>query len=200
MKIILLALPRTGSSSILNYISEAHDEIFTISEPFNTLLHKKTILYDKLTSYDNVFIKTMFADNPPEFEELSNKDFIKKLHKDFDKIVCLFRKNKKEQIESYVQAELTNRWVNQYKYSNKSSTLFNMLKLKIEIKENEMMEICNELELQKYYYEDLYINSNDDNMKDFLNNIGIKYDETIYKKYLNISKKYRIDTDVNKLI
>ena len=200
MKVILLALPRTGSSSIMNYILETHKEIVTIVEPFNTLIHKKAISYDKLISYSNVFIKTMFADNAPEFKELSHKDFIRKLYKDFDKVVCLFRKNKKEHIESYAQAEFTNEWVNQYRYSNIAPPLLDMLKSRIEIKESEMIDISNELNLQKYYYEDLYLSGNSYNMKKFLNDIGIKYDETLYQNYLDVSKKYRINTVPNKLI
>ena len=201
MKIVLVALPRTGSSSILKYITQTHKEIKTYGEPFNTILYEKEISYDKLISYDNIFIKTMFADNAPEFRDISHKEFIRKLHKDFDKVVCLFRKNKKEHIESYAQAESTNTWVSQYMYSNTSSTLIDTLKSRIEIKENEMMEISNELGLQKYYYEDLYLSGNNHNMKEFLNNIGIKYDETLYQRYLDISKKYRIkQTERTKLI
>jgi hypothetical protein len=200
MKVILLALPRTGSSSIMNYIAETHKEIITIVEPFNTLIHKKTISYDRLVSYNSVFIKTMFADNPPEFQKLTHKDFVRKLHKDFDKVVCLFRKNKREHIESYAQAESTNRWVNQYKYYNEQPALFDTLKKRIEAKEGEMIEISNELGLQKYYYEDLYLSGNSDNMKEFFNNIGIRYHETFYQNYLDISKKYRINTVPDKLI
>jgi hypothetical protein len=143
----------------------------------------------------------MFADNAPEFRNLTHKDFIRKLHKDFDKVVCLFRKNKKEHIESYAQAESTNTWVSQYMYSNTASKLFDTLKSRIEIKETEMIEISDELSLQKYYYEDLYLSGNNYNMKEFLNNIGIKYDETSYQQYLDISKKYRIkQTERTKLI
>lgn len=200
MRTILLALPRTGSTSITNYILETHRETITIVEPFNTLLHKVPILYSKLISYNNVFIKTMFADNPPDFQELTHKDFMRKLHKDFDRVVCLFRRNKKEHIESYAQAESTNKWVNQYKYSSRSSALFDEIKLRIEVKESEMMEVCSELNLQKYYYEDLYLSSNDYNMKEFLNNIGIRYDKTLYQKHLDVSKKYRISTAPDKLI
>lgn len=200
MKVVLLALPRTGSTSIANYILEAHKEIVTIVEPFNTLLHKEPISYSKLVPHSNIFIKTMFADNPPDFQELTHKGFIRKLHKDFDKVVCLFRKNKKEHIESYAQAELTNKWVNQYKYSSNSPTLLNTLKSRIETKESEMVEVSNELGLQKYYYEDLYLSGNNFNMREFLNNIGIRYDEAFYQKHLDISKKYRIDTAPNKLI
>jgi hypothetical protein len=200
MKIVLLALPRTGSSSIVKYIIQAHKELETINEPFNRVLHEKEIPYNRLISHDSIFIKTMFADNPLEFQELTHKDFIRKLHKDFDKVVCLFRRNKKEHVESYAQSESTNQWVNQYKYSNKAPSLLNMLKSIIEAKENEMIEVCNELGLQRYYYEDLYLSGTNDNMKEFLSNIGIKYDETLYQNYLDISKKYRIDLPPNKLI
>jgi hypothetical protein len=200
MKIILLALPRTGSTSITNYVLETHKETFTIVEPFNTLLYKNPIPYSKLIAHNSIFIKTMFADNPPEFQELSHKDFVRKLHRDFDKVICLFRKNKKEHIESYAQAELTGKWARQYRYSDQASTLFDMLKSKIEVKEGEMIEVADELGLQKYYYEDLYLSGNDFNMKEFLNNLGIRYDETFYQKHLDISKKYRINTVPDKLI
>jgi GTPase involved in cell partitioning and DNA repair len=200
MKIVLLALPRTGSSSILKYVTQAHKEIETYGEPFNTLLYKIPILYSKLILQNNVFIKTMFADNPPELQELPHKDFIKKLHEDFDKVVCLFRKNKKEHIESYAQAESTNKWVSQYKYYNEQPALLDMLKSRIEVKESEMIEVSNELGLQKYYYEDLYLSGNNYNMKEFLSNIGVRYDETLYRNYLDISKKYRISSVPNKLI
>lgn len=200
MKVVLLALPRTGSTSITNYVSETHKETFTIVEPFNTLLYKNPIPYSKLVAHSSVFIKTMFADNPPEFQELSHKNFVRKLHRDFDKVICLFRRNKKEHVESYAQAELTGKWARQYRYSNKASTLFDMLKSRIEEKEKEMVEVADELGLQKYYYEDLYLSGNEYNMKELLNNVGIKYDEALYQKHLNVSKKYRIDTATNKLI
>jgi hypothetical protein len=200
MKIVLLALPRTGSSSILKYITQAHKEIKTYGEPFNVLLHKKEVSYSELISCDNIFIKTMFADNAPEFKDLTHKDFVKKLHKDFDKIVCLFRKNKREHIESYVQAESTNKWVNQYRYSSKSPALFETLKLRIEAKESEMVEVTNELGLQKFYYEDLYLSGSNYNMKEFLSSIGVRYDKILYQNCLDISRKYRIDSVPNKLI
>lgn len=200
MKIILLALPRTGSSSIVKYVKQAHKEIETYGEPFNIVLYKNPIPYNELISHENVFIKTMFADNPLEFKELTPKDFIRKLHKDFDKVVCLFRRNKKEHVESYAQAESTNQWVNQYRYCNRSSDLFNTIKSRIETKESEMIEVANELNLQKYYYEDLYLSGNNYNMKKFLSNIGVRYDKTLYENYLDISKKYRIDSTPNKLI
>jgi hypothetical protein len=200
MKTLLLALPRTGSTSITNYVLETHKETLTIVEPFNTLLYKKPFLYNELIAHSNVFIKTMFADNPQEFQELTHKDFIRKSHRDFDKVICLFRKNKKEHIESYAQAELTGKWDRQYRYSKEASTLFDMVKSKIEVKEREMIEVSNELGLQKYYYEDLYLSGNDFNMKEFLNNLGIRYNETLYQKHLDISKKYRVDTAPNKLI
>jgi hypothetical protein len=37
-------------------------------------------------------------------------------------------------------------------------------------------------------------------MKELLNDVGIKYDEALYQKHLNVSKKYRVDIAPNKLI
>ena len=46
-----------------------------IDEPFNLVVNNPTILYNDLIKNKNLFIKTMYGDNPLEFENMSAKEF-----------------------------------------------------------------------------------------------------------------------------
>ena len=83
-KILIIALPRTGSTSLLDKISNEKN-LTPLFEPFD-----KTgrVLYN---GQSNVVVKTIINQHPNNFE----------LSKEFDEIILLSRKNLKEHIESH---------------------------------------------------------------------------------------------------
>jgi hypothetical protein len=192
MKIALISLPRTGSTSISRYYKSINKDVVVIDEPFNLLVNNPTILYDNLLKNDNLFIKTMYGDNPLEFENMSAKEFVLKLINDFDLVLFLTRKNIKEHTESYVQALQTSKWASNYVYNSKFNELYNEVESKLNKLNLELIETCNELNKSLYLYEDLYDSHKKENIIQFLYSIGCDYDKKIFNKFLDTSNKYRV--------
>jgi hypothetical protein len=192
MKIALISLPRTGSTSISKYYRYVNKNVAVIDEPFNLVVNNPTILYNDLIKIENLFIKTMYGDNPLELENTSAKEFILKLIDDFDLVIFLTRKNIKEHTESYVQALQTSKWASKYVYDSKFDKMYDEVKDKLNKLNLEMIETCNELSLPLYFYEDLYDPSKKETIIQFLYSINCNYDKEIFNKFLDISNKYRV--------
>jgi len=192
MKIALISLPRTGSTSISRYYRYTNKDVMVIDEPFNLVVNNPTILYNDLIKNQNLFIKTMYGDNPLEFENMSAKEFVLKLINDFDLVLFLTRKNIKEHTESYVQALQTSKWASNYVYDSKFDKLYNEIEVKLNKLNSEMIETCNELNKRLYFYEDLYNQSTKENIIEFLYSISCNYNQEMFNTFLDISKKYRV--------
>ena len=192
MKIALISLPRTGSTSISRYYKSINKDVVVIDEPFNLVVNNPTIIYDNLIKNKNLFIKTMYGDNPLEFKNMSAKEFVLKLINDFDLVVFLTRKNIKEHTESYVQALQTSKWTSSYVYDSKFNTLYDKVESKLNKLNLELIQTCNELNKPLYFYEDLYNSLKKENIIEFLYLIGCNYDKAIFNIFLNTSNKYRV--------
>jgi hypothetical protein len=192
MKIALISLPRTGSTSISRYYKSINKDVVVIDEPFNLIVNNPTILYDNLIKNNNLFIKTMYGDNPLEFKNMSAKEFVLKLINDFDLVVFLTRRNIKEHTESYVQALQTSKWASNYVYDCKFNTFYDEAEGKLNKLNLELIQTCNELNKPLYFYEDLYDSLKKENIIEFLYSIGCNYDKAIFNIFLNTSNKYRI--------
>ena len=200
MKIALISLPRTGSTSISRYYKSINKDVVVIDEPFNLIVNNPTILYDNLIKNNNLFIKTMYGDNPLEFKNMSAKEFVLKLINDFDLVVFLTRKNIKEHTESYVQALQTSKWASSYVYDSKFNTLYDKVESKLNKLNLELIETCNELNKSLYLYEDLYDSHKKENIIQFLYSIGCDYDKKIFNKFLDTSNKYRVTSTYKTII
>ena len=168
MKIALISLPRTGSTSISKYYKSINKDMVVIDEPFNLVVNNPTILYNDLIKNKNLFIKTMYGDNPLEFENMSAKEFVLKLIDDFDLVLFLTRRNIKEHTESYVQALQTSKWASSYVYDSKFNTLYDKVESKLNKLNLELIQTCNELNKPLYFYEDLYNSVKKENIIEFL--------------------------------
>lgn len=192
MKIALISLPRTGSTSISRYYKSINKDVVVIDEPFNLVVNNPTILYDNLLKKNNLFIKTMYGDNPLEFKNMSAKEFVLKIIDDFDLVLFLTRKNIKEHTESYVQALQTSKWASNYVYDSKFDIMYNEVEDKLNKLNLELIETCTELNAPLYFYEDLYDSLRKENIIKFLYSIGCNYDKEIFNKFLDTSNKYRV--------
>ena len=85
MRILIISLPRTGSTSLLHKISKER-EFRAIFEPFDG---SDRFLYDD--DMNNVVVKTIIHQHENNFE----------LSKKFDDVILLNRKNFKNHLESY---------------------------------------------------------------------------------------------------
>jgi hypothetical protein len=191
MKILMLYYPRSGSTSILRYFEKVKPEYTIINQPWSPLVSqlesRLKISYSEIISHKDVLVKStiplfLSKDIPPET-----------IQNDFDKIFILIRRNKEEQIESYINATknksfldytTTNYWVGEYNEDDDTK------KIKSEINASEEIAnfIKNKLNVPLFYYEDLYYNNFDELFK-YLN---IEKNDVYFNEFLNINKKYKI--------
>jgi hypothetical protein len=191
MKILLLYVPRSGSTSILRYFEKLKPEYKIINQPWSPLVseleYRIKISYSEIISHNDVLVKStipLFLSKgiPPET-----------IQNDFDKIFILIRRNKEEQIHSYINATKnksfldytpTNYWIGEYIEDADTKKI----KLEIESSEEIANFIKNKLNVPLFYYEDLYYN-NFDELFEYLN---IEKNDVYFNEFLNINKKYKI--------
>jgi hypothetical protein len=97
MKILIIATPRTGSSTLAHRLG-VYLNLKTYFEPFNFL--KPLIDRELQPDYvpDNCVVKCIVDQIP---KDVKNDAFYQDYSKKFDKVILLARKNITEQIESY---------------------------------------------------------------------------------------------------
>jgi hypothetical protein len=191
MKILMLYYPRSGSTSILRYFEKLKPEYTIINQPWSPLVSqlesRLKISYSEIISHKDVLVKStiplfLSKDIPPET-----------IQNDFDKIFILIRRNKEEQIESYITATKnksfldhtpTNYWIGEYN----EDTVTKKIKSEIEASEEIANFIKNKLNVPLFYYEDLYYN----NFDELFGYLGIEKNDVYFNEFLNISKKYKI--------
>jgi hypothetical protein len=191
MKILMLYYPRSGSTSILRYFEKLKPEYKIINQPWSPLVseleYRIKISYSEIISHNDVLVKStipLFLSKgiPPET-----------IQNDFDKIFILIRRNKEEQIHSYINATKnksfldytpTNYWIGEYIEDADTKKI----KLEIESSEEIANFIKNKLNVPLFYYEDLYYN-NFDELFEYLN---IEKNDVYFNEFLNINKKYKI--------
>jgi hypothetical protein len=93
MKILIVSLPRTGSSSLLNKIAN-EENLIRISEPFD--MTRKKIIEKEFP--ENCVVKSIIKQHPIDVVDIVS--FYVDLSKKFDKIILLSRKDLKSCWES----------------------------------------------------------------------------------------------------
>ncbi len=109
MRILVYALPRTGSNNLTHYIANSlhYREII---EPYNEYrFWDKDITEFDIWERDNVVIKMIIGQGNYCYEDIKSK---------FDKVVILSRNNIKEQAESYIHATKSVDWHANYVYDS----------------------------------------------------------------------------------
>lgn len=145
MRILIIALPRTGSTSLLYKLAKEF-QIKAVFEPFDGTERESYNIKD-----DNVVVKTIICHHT---DNLS-------LAKNFDKIILLSRKNFKEHLESHsfhVYFSKTKGYhsANPYIYKTPPNDV-------VELCENDLIKWNSEIEnlskllnVEISYYEDLF--------------------------------------------
>jgi len=149
MSILIIALPRTGSTSLLYNLSKerGYKPLF---EPFDNTNRVKYV------NEKNIVVKTIICHHPNNLE----------LSKYFDEIILLSRKNLLECIESHSYQTYFSKTKNYnsnspYFYEEVPKEIYKLCYNDI-IKWNiELEELSNQLNIPITYYEDLY-NENDE--------------------------------------
>ena len=71
--------------------------------------------------------------------------------------------------------------------------MINKYKSLLENEKNTFTYISKTYNIPIFYYEDLYIENQNENMMGFCKYFNIKYNDIIMQKHMNIDKKYRIN-------
>ena len=148
MSILIIALPRTGSTSLLNKLSKERG-LKPLFEPFDST---------KRVGYNNekdVVVKTIICHHSNNIE----------LCKGFDEIILLSRKNLTECAESHAYQTYFSKTKNYnsnnpYLYEDTPPHIFELCYNDIIKWNNDLCELSNKLNISITYYEDLF-NPND---------------------------------------
>lgn len=155
MKILLITLPRTGSTSLLKNISE-EQKLNSISEPFNDIngnLEKYKDYNWKNTN--NICVKT----------HINHKDisFYLEFIKYFDEVILLSRKDLNACAESLSYANHFQNFTKKYEWIN-TPNLNHAIKLVKEFNE-ELEELSKLTNIKISYYEDLFNSESKDKLR-----------------------------------
>jgi len=144
MSILIIALPRTGSTSLLHKLAKENG-LTPLFEPFDG---SGRVQYN---GEKNVIVKTIICHHPNNFE----------LSKEFDSVILLSRKNVLENAQSHSYSTYFSRTKNynsnkQYYYEDTPTHVFELCYNNI-IKWNEdLKELSTKLNIPITYYEDIY--------------------------------------------
>jgi hypothetical protein len=96
MKILIIALPRTGSSSLGEIMAKKHNIKKYLFEPFNPKNNRK---YN--SNENNIVVKTLVFQIRNEIKEEDRINWLINLTKEFDEVILLSRKDLKACGESW---------------------------------------------------------------------------------------------------
>jgi hypothetical protein len=95
MKILIISLPRTGSTELLYRISNQNN-LKAIFEPFDG---SGRFAYN--SNMNNIVVKTIIIQYPSHIKSSNKFNWFVNFTKEFDKVILLSRRNIKELCESY---------------------------------------------------------------------------------------------------
>jgi hypothetical protein len=157
MSILIIALPRTGSSELGRRLS-THNKFKYEFEPFNP-----SVGLPPLTDFKKIVLKTIIFHLPYYIKEENRINWLIEITKNFDEVVLLSRKNLTDCAESWsylIHKEKQKSFKSNQPYlwektPNYEEEYRNILKWN-----DELNYISNELNIPITYYEDIY-DSND---------------------------------------
>ena len=214
MKILILGLARSGTTSLLKGLYSSIDNSLSLFEIFNptsinyleknylnhlNFLHTNTkpLIEKNLISDLSGHIWTTEIFNTLNFNQLSKLtplfNFVANFHinysKSFDRVILMSRKNLKESAESWVNCKYYNNFFDTYKFNPNLDIKNKLIELKFYQKVLE--DISLKLNTPITYYEDLFTGNKQD-LQNFLNknNIQVNNFEVLYE-HLDPKNKLR---------
>ena len=186
MKILLLYTPRSGTNSICKYFLNQYPNFTYFNQPWSNYKNEdiKFIPYDDCIKYNNVLVKSEIQN----FHVLGISK--EKLYSDFDKVIIMNRKNKREQSISLINASKSLNFLssNKRKYFTKSLSDDLIEKAIIFLEKSELLfERYRTNKTMSLSYEDIYYEKKIDNLFDFLN---LRFVPEDFDNIIDIKNKY----------
>ena len=190
MVITIIAEPRSGSTNLANWFFNKKD-FSVLFEPISN---------PKIQWYKNGEHPALWKFNTPHLlvkETLNDKTDFSELIKISDKVIVLYRENKEEQFESWLNAVKTNNWDSSWKRIENTFVIDTKYKDNFRYLEAIKSEMKNSYLDKDYFrisYEELYYNNGFQKIVDYINLDSVKNDNFPY------GQKYRIDYKTKTLI
>lgn len=154
MKILIISLPRTGSTSLLHKIAVERN-LEPIYEPFN---HRHTnISYNQ--NIKNVVVKSIINQKPPDVSYDDGLTWLFKFANEFDEVILLSRKDLRKCAESYAYMchHYETRGFRHFEeYRWEPTPNLSQMQEEIEIMHSEIEELSLSLKVPITYYENIY--------------------------------------------
>ena len=182
--ILIIAVPRTGSTSLCNSFGKSFKEI---EEPLNPTIVSKSPLDTKsfieLISKKNIVVKTMPDHLPSDWKEGDYMNFIDNIIPYFDHIILLDRKDIKQQHDSWVR--MISYFADKPHHILRDENLDEAERF-LYLQKYLIREISIKHNLKIYFYENIFFN----NYKSMFNELGIDV-KLIDTRYLDPQNKYK---------
>jgi hypothetical protein len=186
MKILILYTPRSGTNHICDYFIRQNPSYQYYNQPFTSYQEDGIVRvpYKECIKHDNILIKSAISN----FESLNiGKE---QILLEFDKVVLLSRKNKREQAISYVIAGNAKNFLgknkrNYYVEGIDDDTLSAIEEFKVE----QHTKLLNFMDssFRFFYYEDLYYGD----FSELFEYLDLKLIQKDFDDILNIKNRYR---------
>lgn len=198
MSILILALPRTGSSILMEALGKALG-MYIVNEPFNPVAKKDfSVSFDSITPESNILVKSTIDATPGDSDPI---EWYGNFSKKFKHHIFLDRYDTYDQCISFTNAKKTNRWHDNYKAEINEEDI-NKCQIWIS-KYKSMLEILsNQLNIPITYYEN-YFNQDVDIRRNEINRVTKHFNRVngdIYIGYTNPSRRYRKQRNTSKLL
>jgi len=204
MKILIISQGRSGSTNLLNYLSNSIPNHLSYNEPFNVdpIKVKNTIPLD--LKAPNLIVKTLvsyvpsncytFFDTEQTIQKIINY-YLNSLIPNFNKIVLLTRMNEIENVKSYYNSLETNKWHSPYhmpsSFSFSKDQRINSILSNIRNNNSILYRLSEIIKVPITYYEDIFTGDKN-KIQNFLkqSQIEISNFEKFYS-YLDPKNRYR---------
>ena len=186
MKILILYTARSGTNSIADYFLKQNPRYEYFNQPFALYYEKgmRKSTYSECLEYENVLVKNEIS----SFKKLDvNKG---QILKDFDKVMLVSRKDKREQAISYIIAGSYKNYLEKKQRNYYVEGLDEELIKDVEqyqTEQHELLEGYRDPAFPYFYYEDLYYGD----FTDLFKYLEIKYISADFDEILDSRNRYR---------
>ena len=196
MKLLIIAIPRSGSTTIYKSIESQLINYKSVFEPWR-ITHEQNLDID---SYNNILVKSLIYQMPgitekvlaekiKRYQLIDTLDFYKNLIPKFDKVVLLSRRDIDNASVSYDHAFKYKNWFSKYSTEASSSTgtigMYKRITKHIET-------LAKDFGLKVWYYEELFNQNNSEIILEFASELKIQInDVNQFLEYYNIKNKLR---------
>lgn len=186
MKILILYTARSGTNSIADYFLKQNPKYEYFNQPFATYYEEgmRKSTYKECLEYENVLVKSEIS----SFKKLSISK--EQISKDFDKVVLISRKNKREQAISYIIAGSYKNYLEKKQRNYYVEGLDEELIKDVEqyqVEQHRLLEEYRDPVFLYFHYEDLYYGD----FTKLFKYLEIEHINVDFNKILDSKNKYK---------